>query len=236
MEAAVAEQKAHEAGKGKASSRHHPKASSAEKKKHRKKDKQAKAGADSKKRSHSSSTPPSDETAHNQKNWKQPPKSTAPETTSKGSCTVKGAKKTTKKEERKDLSSSSSSSSFSVNPVQELSNQINESLRWSGVLDDPLAEEERIRQYKANRRRRYYLAAKPDSSLAARIAQEAVENCHSEDHRLQLVLGEDGQQSNAKKDQSNAYFLGHPDSKAESGLKLMPLRSPSLVKMSQDVA
>ncbi|XP_007123657.4 protein LIAT1 [Physeter macrocephalus] len=38
---------------------------------------------------------------------------------------------------------------------ETLSNQINESLRWDGVLADPEAEKERIRIYKRNRRKRY---------------------------------------------------------------------------------
>ncbi|XP_057573085.1 protein LIAT1 [Hippopotamus amphibius kiboko] len=38
---------------------------------------------------------------------------------------------------------------------ETLSNQINESLRWDGVLADPEAEKERIRIYKLNRRKRY---------------------------------------------------------------------------------
>ncbi|KAF7697341.1 protein LIAT1 [Silurus meridionalis] len=33
--------------------------------------------------------------------------------------------------------------------------QIQESLRWDGVLDDPVAEAERLEVYKANRRKRY---------------------------------------------------------------------------------
>ncbi|KAJ8266742.1 hypothetical protein GJAV_G00134190 [Gymnothorax javanicus] len=37
--------------------------------------------------------------------------------------------------------------------------QCQESLRWEGVLADPLAEEERMELYRANRRRRYYLSA-----------------------------------------------------------------------------
>ncbi|XP_060039859.1 protein LIAT1 [Erinaceus europaeus] len=36
-----------------------------------------------------------------------------------------------------------------------LSNQVNESLRWDGILADPEAEKERIRIYKLNRRKRY---------------------------------------------------------------------------------
>ncbi|XP_004404196.1 PREDICTED: uncharacterized protein C17orf97 homolog [Odobenus rosmarus divergens] len=40
-----------------------------------------------------------------------------------------------------------------------LSNQINESLRWDGILADPEAERERIRVYKLNRRKRYRILA-----------------------------------------------------------------------------
>ncbi|XP_040388132.1 protein LIAT1 [Cygnus olor] len=38
-----------------------------------------------------------------------------------------------------------------------LSAQLNESLRWDGILEDPVAEEERLRIYKVNRRKRYRL-------------------------------------------------------------------------------
>ncbi|XP_005402693.1 PREDICTED: protein LIAT1 isoform X2 [Chinchilla lanigera] len=38
---------------------------------------------------------------------------------------------------------------------EKLSNQVNESLRWDGILADPEAEKERIRIYKLNRRKRY---------------------------------------------------------------------------------
>ncbi|KAJ1185844.1 hypothetical protein NDU88_002631 [Pleurodeles waltl] len=223
--------------KVKTGSRQHPKGASVEKKKPRKKDKQAKAGTDCKKRSHSSSTPTSDETAHNQKSWKQPPKAAPSEPVDKGSCTKKASRRTAKKDERKALSSSSSSASSS-HPVQELSDQINESLRWEGVLDDPLAEEERIRQYKANRRRRYLLAANSGSMMAARIAQEAVENRCSQEHRPQLVADEDCHRLYTRKDTSNAYFLGplgEAALKAEAGTKLTPLKSPSLGKISQEV-
>uniref|UniRef100_A0A2K6FXS4 Protein LIAT1 n=1 Tax=Propithecus coquereli TaxID=379532 RepID=A0A2K6FXS4_PROCO len=43
--------------------------------------------------------------------------------------------------------------------AENLSNQINESLRWDGVLADPEAEKERIRIYKVNRRKRYRILA-----------------------------------------------------------------------------
>ncbi|XP_032705274.1 protein LIAT1 [Lontra canadensis] len=42
---------------------------------------------------------------------------------------------------------------------ENLSNHINESLRWDGVLADPEAEKERIRLYKLNRRKRYRILA-----------------------------------------------------------------------------
>ncbi|XP_064892379.1 protein LIAT1 [Columba livia] len=38
---------------------------------------------------------------------------------------------------------------------QGLSAQLNKSLRWDGILEDPAAEEERLRIYKMNRRVRY---------------------------------------------------------------------------------
>lgn len=201
-------EEAQEGVKVKAGSRQHSKTTSAEKKKHRKKDKHAKTGIDSKKRSHSSSTPTSDETAHNQKNWKQPPKASPSETVDKSSCARKASRRTPKKEERKAPSSSSSSVASSSNPVQELSDQINESLRWEGVLDDPLAEEERIRQYKANRRRRYMLAANADSKVAVRMSQEVMENRYSQEQRPQLVADVDCHRLCTRKDTSNAYFLG----------------------------
>nr|KAF6296160.1 hypothetical protein mMyoMyo1_009236 [Myotis myotis] len=42
---------------------------------------------------------------------------------------------------------------------EKLSNKINESLRWDGILADPEAEKERIRIYKLNRRKRYRVLA-----------------------------------------------------------------------------
>lgn len=42
---------------------------------------------------------------------------------------------------------------------ENLSNRVNESLRWDGILADPEAEKERIRIYKLNRRKRYRILA-----------------------------------------------------------------------------
>ncbi|XP_072099860.1 protein LIAT1 [Mobula birostris] len=42
--------------------------------------------------------------------------------------------------------------------IDQLATSVNESLRWDGVLDDPVAEEERIKLYKLNRQLRYLAA------------------------------------------------------------------------------
>ncbi|XP_054428974.1 protein LIAT1 [Pteronotus mesoamericanus] len=65
------------------------------------------------------------------------------------------------KEQNKLTPSFSSSGSLPhLDDVEEtLSNQINESLRWDGILSDPEAEKERIRIYKQNRRKRYRILA-----------------------------------------------------------------------------
>ncbi|OPJ78524.1 hypothetical protein AV530_003339 [Patagioenas fasciata monilis] len=50
---------------------------------------------------------------------------------------------------------STSTTSDSKQTDQGLSAQLNKSLRWDGILEDPAAEEERLRIYKMNRRARY---------------------------------------------------------------------------------
>ncbi|XP_008826981.1 protein LIAT1 [Nannospalax galili] len=74
-----------------------------------------------------------------------------------------------KEENRNTLPYSTSKSHPYFAEIEEnLSKQINESLRWDGVLTDPEAEKERIRIYKLNRRKRYRLLAlkgfHPDSA------------------------------------------------------------------------
>ncbi|KAF6092553.1 ligand of ATE1 [Phyllostomus discolor] len=58
---------------------------------------------------------------------------------------------------------------------ETLSSQINESLRWDGILADPEAEKERIRIYKQNRRKRYRILALK-SFHSDPCAQETPEN------------------------------------------------------------
>ncbi|KAM7067050.1 protein LIAT1 [Molossus nigricans] len=55
--------------------------------------------------------------------------------------------------------SSSVSLPHSAETEENLSSQINESLRWEGILADPEAEKERLRVYKLNRRKRYRILA-----------------------------------------------------------------------------
>lgn len=73
---------------------------------------------------------------------------------------------------------------------EKLSNKINESLRWDGILADPEAEKERIRIYKLNRRKRYrILALKGLHSDPS--AEEKAENpaCLSDHHREDSTNG-----------------------------------------------
>ncbi|XP_045055015.2 protein LIAT1 isoform X2 [Desmodus rotundus] len=58
---------------------------------------------------------------------------------------------------------------------ETLSNQVNESLRWDGILANPEAEKERIRIYKQNRRKRYRILALK-SFHADACAKETPEN------------------------------------------------------------
>ncbi|XP_006891147.1 PREDICTED: uncharacterized protein C17orf97 homolog, partial [Elephantulus edwardii] len=81
------------------------------------------------------------------------------------------------KQDKEDvlLCPSMTSLPHSAEVEENLSNQINKSLRWDGILADPEAEKERIRVYKVNRRKRYrILALKALHSDQA--AEETVEN------------------------------------------------------------
>lgn len=65
------------------------------------------------------------------------------------------------KEENKAVSPYASNQSLPhfAEIEEKLSNGVNESLRWDGILADPEAEKERIRIYKVNRRKRYRILA-----------------------------------------------------------------------------
>ncbi|XP_068271984.1 protein LIAT1 [Nyctibius grandis] len=71
---------------------------------------------------------------------------------------------------------------------QGLSAQLNESLRWDGILEDPVAEEERLRIYKMNRRKRYesyiqqHLPTEPTARHSPSLHRRA--SCTSSDHTV----------------------------------------------------
>ncbi|XP_033041151.1 protein LIAT1 [Trachypithecus francoisi] len=91
------------------------------------------------------------------------------------------------KVENKHLPSDSSTVSLPdfAEIAENLANQINESLRWDGVLADPEAEKERIRIYKLNRRKRYRcLALKgfhtdPDALESFQSDPDVLKSCQS---------------------------------------------------------
>ncbi|XP_075706520.1 protein LIAT1 [Rhinoderma darwinii] len=105
----------------------------------------------SKKRGHVSSTPSTADEAEkhiseNTKSWPNIPPS----------LELKRATLSDSKDKSDELNNEEIESGSLSTIVQE--SPVNESLRWEGVLEDPIAEEERIRQYKINRRKRYLLA------------------------------------------------------------------------------
>uniref|UniRef100_A0A096P282 Ligand of ATE1 n=1 Tax=Papio anubis TaxID=9555 RepID=A0A096P282_PAPAN len=92
------------------------------------------------------------------------------------------------KVENKHLPSDSSTVSLPdfAEIAEKLANQINESLRWDGILADPEAEKERIRIYKLNRRKRYRcLALKgfhtdPDALKGFHTDPDALKGFHTD--------------------------------------------------------
>lgn len=88
---------------------------------------------------------------------------------------------------------------------ENLSNQINESLRWDGILTDPEAEQERIRIYKLNRRKRYrILALKGFHSDPC--AEETPENLA---YPSDKDCSPNSRQPSVKADHPNHYFEGN---------------------------
>ncbi|XP_039742180.1 protein LIAT1 [Pteropus medius] len=88
---------------------------------------------------------------------------------------------------------------------ENLSNQINESLRWDGILADPEAEQERIRIYKLNRRKRYrILALKGFHSDPC--AEQTPENLA---YPSDKDCSPNSRQPSVKADHPNHYFEGN---------------------------
>lgn len=69
-----------------------------------------------------------------------------------------------------------------------LSAQLNESLRWDGILEDPVAEEERLQIYRVNRRKRYglyiqqHFPAEPCPTVRHSPLLHVKASCTSSDH------------------------------------------------------
>ncbi|KAM4701991.1 protein LIAT1 [Discoglossus pictus] len=191
------------------------------KKKSKKKEK-----SDHKKRGHTSSTPStSDETdKHRNKNAKNQALIPASSHLQK-STDDSNLKKENVNGESKEISTSSASN---TSVLQE--GLVKESLRWEGVLEDPVAEEERICQYKINRRKRYMLAAQQNAGIAPDFSKKLPNQKH--DTHTPLVANHD---LPIKRDYSNSYFLGH---KGQDPLHTKPgqqeseLKLPVLVKNS----
>ncbi|GCC24609.1 protein LIAT1 [Chiloscyllium punctatum] len=179
----------------------------AEKNKKKKRDKAKKKS--SKTRRNSSSTPStSDETVLAHKHGKSSKRhihSTSPNTeppVSQGD--------TKKSPKPKNISSkadrSQDSDGDSLYSVDQLTTSINETLRWDGILEDPVAEEERIRLYKLNRQLRY-LAAQKRSRKDIELCQQELSVIQSQKENPYIISSKTLQQL-AIKDHSNSYFVG----------------------------
>ncbi|CAH2222663.1 Hypothetical predicted protein [Pelobates cultripes] len=162
---------------------------SSERSKKKSKKKKQKPQTQSKKRGHASTSPSTCEETDKTSSTKNP--TTLPlilqssdllYTTSCESSVKNGGLKT-----EKDNISVSTKCSPGVQNVP-----LNESLRWVGILDDPVKEEERIRQYKINRRKRYLLAGQ--------------QNAHNSSEVPAVPLATNNE---AKRDNANPYFLGY---------------------------
>ncbi|XP_060115102.1 protein LIAT1 [Heteronotia binoei] len=74
------------------------------------------------------------------------------------------------------------SASFFSCSTKGPSDQSNESLRWNGILDDPVAEEKRLWHYRANRRKRYdasiHQSVPPEPSLTLKHLPQLCKVAH----------------------------------------------------------
>ncbi|XP_055513515.1 protein LIAT1 isoform X3 [Leucoraja erinacea] len=94
----------------------------------------------------------------------------------------------------------------SICSIDQLATSVNESLRWDGVLEDPVAEEERIKLYKLNRQLRY-LAAQNTTRKEVQFCQKDFSNSQSQKENPYIITSKTYQQL-ASKDHANSYFMG----------------------------
>nr|XP_004667847.1 protein LIAT1 [Jaculus jaculus] len=113
------------------------------------------------------------------------------------------------KEENKHIPPYACAMSFShfAKIDESLPNQVNESLRWDGILTDPEAEKERIRIYKLNRRKRYQLFALKGSpsGSSSPSSEESPENLH---YLSDKDCSPGSKQPTCKGDHQHGYFEG----------------------------
>ncbi|XP_073526648.1 protein LIAT1 [Phyllobates terribilis] len=156
----------------------------------------------SKKRGHVSSTPSTADEGENAKNLPVIPASSELQTTTKSDSKDKSDESKTKEELE--------SACLSTVAQEDL---VNESLRWEGVLEDPVAEKERIHQYKINRRKRYLLAAQKSSSVLSADLEEPVHvnrkqvPCIKANGRNECTSKNDAEYTNALKPSSHMTQL-----------------------------
>ncbi|XP_072909421.1 protein LIAT1 [Hemitrygon akajei] len=93
-----------------------------------------------------------------------------------------------------------------VSSIDQLATSVNESLRWDGVLDDPVAEEERIKLYKLNRQLRY-LAAQNSMRKEIQLCRKNLSETRSPKENPYVTTSKIYQQL-ASKDHANSYFMG----------------------------
>ncbi|XP_044141536.1 protein LIAT1 [Bufo gargarizans] len=152
----------------------------------------------SKKRGHVSSTPSTADEAENIKSQPIIPPSSELQTTTISDSKDKSDESKTKKEIE-----SACLSTITQEGV------VNESLRWEGVLEDPVAEEERIHQYKINRRKRYLLAAQKSSSALSAGLEKQIHADQNQDPGIKEDSRNESNTENAVKCTSDLKLRSH---------------------------
>ncbi|MEE6469472.1 hypothetical protein FKM82_008642 [Ascaphus truei] len=206
-------------------------AMSSEKRKSKKKERSAhKAISDHKKVGHTSSTPnTSDETdKHHNKNVKSRPFMPTSSDPQINTINYLILEKEDFKSKNEEVAPATAWPSSIV-----LEGLVNETLRWEGILDDPVAEEERIRKYKINRRKRYLLAAQQTSFSANNLTKEHPATLHSTQKQDPYPSVTTNNDVSNKRDYSNSYFLGNRQ-QDKPRLRALQLKLPVLAKMHKN--
>ncbi|XP_007898921.1 protein LIAT1 isoform X2 [Callorhinchus milii] len=94
----------------------------------------------------------------------------------------------------------------SSSSVDQLASSLNESLRWDGILEDPVAEQERIRIYKQNRQMRYLAVQK---SLQKDIQLQEGDLPNIQPHKANpYIISSKKYRLLATKEQPKSFFWG----------------------------